>query len=99
MTDENDLERAKLNTETATIPWRELQRHFAAGRVVWVADTLDLVEVATLVMRDNKAAVQPWIEQQWLRAVTDAEAAQWYENDASLWAVVVSPWVLVQQKK
>ncbi|MGB9094307.1 MAG: DUF2288 family protein, partial [Gallionella sp.] len=29
--------------------------------------------------------------------VSDEQAAVWYRDDAVLWAVVVSPWVLVQQ--
>jgi hypothetical protein len=28
--------------------------------------------------------------------VTDEQAAAWIETDALVWAVVVSPWVLVQ---
>jgi hypothetical protein len=28
--------------------------------------------------------------------VSDEQATVWYESDALLWAVVISPWVLVQ---
>lgn len=38
-----ELLRAKLNLETSQIPWRELQRYFAAGMVVVVSDTLDQI--------------------------------------------------------
>ena len=47
---EKDVElRQKVNRETARLPWSELMRHFASGNVVWVADELDLVEVAVRV--------------------------------------------------
>ncbi|MEK6748411.1 MAG: DUF2288 domain-containing protein [Pseudomonadota bacterium] len=98
MIDDGNLERAKLNLETAIIPWRELLRHFAAGRVVQVASELDLVEVATQFMRDNKSAVEHWLQQSLVNKVSDAQAEQWHNADAQLWAVVVSPWVLVQMR-
>ena len=44
--DQDALERARINQETARLPWRELQRFFAQGRVIAVAPELDLVELA-----------------------------------------------------
>jgi len=29
--------------------------------------------------------------------VTDAQAITWFEQDAAVWAVVVKPWILVQE--
>jgi hypothetical protein len=34
---ERELERARIVSETARIPWLELQRFFAAGKVMLVA--------------------------------------------------------------
>ena len=96
---DNQLLRSKLNMETARVPWSELLRHFAAGNVVYVADNLDLVEVAFQMSQDNKALLQPWIEQQLIARASDAQASGWLEQSAELWAVVVHPWVLVQQNK
>lgn len=96
---DNRLLRNKLNMETARVPWIELQRHFAAGSVICIADSLDLIEVAFQMSQDNKAMLQPWIEQQQVARATDAQARQWQEQNAELWAVVCSPWVLVQQNK
>lgn len=96
---DNPLLRSKLNMETGRVPWTELLRHFAAGNVVYVADDLDLVEVAYQMSQDNKAMLQPWIEQQLVARASDAQAEAWLEAEAELWAVVVHPWVLVQQNK
>jgi len=91
--------RMKLNRETGKISWQELEKHFASGNVVYVSPELDLIEVAYQVSQDNKAAVEPWVTAQQLSPATDAQAVQWYEQNAELWAVVVAPLILVQPIK
>ena len=59
---ENDTElRLKVNRETARLPWTELLKHFASGNVVWVANSLDLVDVAVRVSHDDKANIARWM--------------------------------------
>ncbi len=89
--------KAKLNMETASINWLELQRYFAAGRVVHVSQGADLVEVALQLSLDNKDRFQEWIAGGVVSGVTEEQAQQWYDEKADLWAVVVAPWVLVQE--
>lgn len=91
--------RAKVNLETARIAWKELQRFFASGSAIAVAADLDLVEVAFQISEDNKKQVAEWLSGGKIGAVTDAQALAWYEADADVWAVVVSPYVLVQEVK
>jgi len=97
--DEAALLRAKLNGETSRMPWRELLRFFAGGNVLAVQDGIDLVDVAVRMAQDDKAAVAAWLEADCIRPVSDDQARAWLEADASLWAVVVKPWVLVQHSK
>ena len=87
----------KLRLETATIAWSDLQRFFAAGKVIVVAAGTSLVEVAAQLHNDNKHTFQQWIDKNTVAAVSDEQAKHWFETDATLWAVVVSPWVLVQE--
>lgn len=94
----DEVLRTKLNGETARFAWKELQRFFATGAVIAVADGLDLVEVALQIARDNKAAVEQWMAAGQLGQVSDTQAQAWLENDAALWTVVVKPWILVQQR-
>jgi hypothetical protein len=97
---ENDTElRLKVNRETARLPWTELLKHFASGNVVWVADTLDLVDVAVRVSHDDKANIAQWMNAGLLAKVSDEQAQGWLDDNAQLWAVVVSPFILVQQQK
>ncbi|MBO0611937.1 DUF2288 domain-containing protein [Thiothrix fructosivorans] len=89
----------RLNLETARITWSELERYFASGKVIHVAATLDLIEVATSIAEDNAAAVKQWMEAQQVDVLNDATTLQWVEQQPdNLWAVVLAPWVLVQAR-
>ena len=96
MTPENILH-AKLNLETAAIAWTELQRFFATGVVFNVATELDLVDVAVQISNDNRAAVEAWLNSDKLARVSDELALKWFEQNATVWSVVVKPWILVQE--
>ncbi len=91
-----EIYRTKVNLETAQIAWRELQRFFASGVAIAVSVDLDLVEVAFQISENNQAQVVQWMEAGQVARVTDEQALAWYEADAVVWAVVVSPYVLVQ---
>jgi len=93
---ERELERAKIISETAKIPWLELQRFFAAGKVMLVAAELDLVDVAYAFQLDAIEQVKTWTESRQVSPVNDDQAKLWVASDALLWAVVIKPWVLVQ---
>ncbi|EXJ17078.1 DUF2288 domain-containing protein [Imhoffiella purpurea] len=92
-----ELERVKLNQETARIAWTELQRFFAQGTVIWVSADLDLVEMGQRFTRDDAQGVAAEMERGAIARVGDDQARAWLQADASLWALVVRPWILVQE--
>lgn len=96
--DNNDPEllRHKINSETAQIPWKELQRYFAGGKTRVIHPQLDLVEVAFQLSQDNARQVEDWVERGMIQPVSNDQARQWYEANEHLWACVVAPWVLIQ---
>lgn len=94
--DRSEVFRAKVNLETSQIAWKELQRFFAGGTALFVSPELDLVEVAFQMSEDNAIQVQQWASAGKLGKVSDEQALAWFETDAIVWAVVVSPYVLVQ---
>jgi hypothetical protein len=97
---ENDTElRAKINLETARLPWAELERHFAQGSVIYVSEELDLIDVAVRVSHDDKVSIATWMAAGQIGKVTDIQAQTWAQSEASLWASVVSPFILVQPEK
>ncbi len=91
-----DLEKVKVNLETSSIAWAELQRFFAAGLAISVSDALDLVEVAYQFSQDNKVQVEQWLNAGLIGRVSDEQAGNWIADNREVWAVVVRPWVLVQ---
>lgn len=89
---------AKLLGETAKISWQELQPFFAKGALLWVAPELDLVAVAEAMAQNDKACVSAWLEAGTLEKLGESRAADLVERDPELWAVVVSPWVVFQER-
>lgn len=97
MSESDALLRVKLNAETGRLVWRELERHFARGVVILVAPGLDLVEVALQISRDNKDQVAAWLQAGQVRRADSEDARSWHQDRSRFWAVVVAPWVLVQE--
>lgn len=91
--------RLKLNRETSKIPWSELQKFYARGEVIAIAAGNDLIDVAVKISEDNKAVVEEWLANGVISQVNDQQAKVWHDLDVSLWAVVISPWILVQEVK
>lgn len=85
-----------LNAQTAKIEWPELVKHFARGVVIKVDPALDLINVASRIIDDDKAAVEAWMASGQLANASDDDARAWTETQPTFWAVVVAPWVLVQ---
>ena len=93
----SDILRAKLNLETAQLAWPELERHFARGDVIKVAVGVDLVETALHVAENNAATVQEWLTSGRIARAELTDAEDWHARQPMFWAVVVAPWVLVQE--
>ncbi|MBN4081922.1 MAG: hypothetical protein COC05_00135 [Gammaproteobacteria bacterium] len=91
-----DVEKGKINLETAKITWKELERFFAAGAVVYVAPELVLIDVAHALSQDDAEQFKLWMNDGKVEHVSDRQAIKWHEDDATVWSVVVKPWVLVQ---
>lgn len=91
--------RDRMNLETARITWPELENHFARGKVIQVTPELDLIEVAACIIEDNAPLLKQWMNAQQVGQLPDGTAKDWVERQPdNLWAVVVAPWVLVQER-
>ncbi|MGH1487118.1 MAG: DUF2288 domain-containing protein [Cellvibrionaceae bacterium] len=89
---------SQLNLETAQVDWSELERFFAAGMLVHIDASLDLIDVAVEISQDNKSFVEKHMNAGTVKPVEDSQAIQWQQNQTRLWAVVIKPWVFVQEK-
>jgi len=92
------MSKKDINLETSQIPWHELQRFFASGLAISVNSNIDLVDVAYQFSVDNKTQVEQWLTEKIVAPVSDQQALRWYEENTNVWAVVIKPWVLVQEK-
>ena len=88
-----------LNAQTGRIGWEELQRHFARGVVIRVAEDMDLVQVAARVAADDVDQVRRWLADGSVRRAVTEDARAWHSRKAGFWAVVSAPWVLVQEAR
>lgn len=86
---------AYLNNETGKINWKELQPHFARGALLHLETGFDLIDTAAALIRDDKSAIFPMIEEGVLGKLADEKAQSFADHDR-FWAVVVAPWVLIQ---
>ncbi|TBU84460.1 DUF2288 domain-containing protein [Phytopseudomonas dryadis] len=89
---------AKLLGETAPIRWQELQPFFARGVLLWVDSAQDLVAVAEALAENQRQTVAQWLDGGIVAALDDSRADDLLNRDPQLWAVVVAPWVLVQER-
>ena len=88
----------KLNLETATIEWKDLQVFFAQGKLLVVSKDSDLVSVASIIADNKLSALESLIETQQIAFATPAWVKEHCQENSLLWAVVVSPYVVTQLK-
>lgn len=96
MNDKDDIVRGKINLETAKVTWKEVERLFASGKVIFVDESLDLIEVGLCLTRDDEPLLKQWVDNKQVYPLTRKQAIRWHKNHSEKWATVVKPWVLVQ---
>jgi len=90
-------EKAKIVAETATAPWKELERFYAKGVLILVDESLDLVEVGYAISSDDTEQIRQWMQSGLLKRTFDPQAIAWEKENTHVWTVVIRPWILVQQ--
>lgn len=88
----------KLNRDTAKIRWSALSSYKQNESIIEVGNDLDLIDVACEFVNDNTAQVKRWLESGLLIKIDETTIQAWTLADPEVWAVVVPPWILIQQK-
>ncbi|WP_353191576.1 DUF2288 domain-containing protein [Pandoraea pnomenusa] len=88
----------RLLGETAKIDWKDLESFFARGVLLYVSPGVDLVSVAEAVANDDTPTVSQWLSSGMVQRMQGDQAADFAARTPELWAVVVAPWVLVQER-
>jgi hypothetical protein len=99
MTDQASTLYAKLLGETATIEWKALERFWAKGDLIWVDPTLDLIEVAQAMAENRSETFATWRNAGTVGPLSAEQALDLQSRDPEIWAVVVSPFIVIQEKK
>lgn len=99
MTDQASTLYAKLLGETATIEWKALERFWAKGDLIWVDPSLDLIAVAEAMAENRGEIFAKWRNDGAVAPVSAEQALDLQSRDPVIWAVVVSPFVVIQEKK
>lgn len=89
--------RAHLHGETSKLPWVDLEKHFARGVVFKVEKGTDILDVAIIMSRDDKDSLEQLINDKKVQGAEIEDAKKWHETEASLWTIVIAPFVLVQE--
>lgn len=96
---EQEINRETINFETAKISWKELEVYYASGNVISVSPELDLIDVALVITKDNATQLKAWMDNGQIDSVTDTQAKEFANTAATVWAVVIKPWILIQATK
>jgi hypothetical protein len=98
MTDETEATRARLEESAGPVLFSDLRAHLARDAVLLVSPRVSIVECGVAIARDDAPAVERWITSGELRRPTAEERAAWAASTDARWtAVVVQPFVLVQE--
>jgi hypothetical protein len=90
--------RDALAATLGPVTFGDLRAHVVRGAVIVVAPSLDLLDVAVCVAKDDKTAVGAWIEAGLLGKPSANQLAAWSAfTEPRLRSVVVAPYVLVQE--
>lgn len=96
LSEDQEITRETINLETAKIAWKDLEVYYAADNVISVSAELDLTEVALQITEDNAESLKNWMTKGKIDVVTDSQAKAFHDTEASIWAVVIKPWILIQ---
>ncbi|MFZ0152864.1 DUF2288 domain-containing protein [Pseudomonas sp.] len=99
MTDQPSTLYAKLLGETAVIEWKALERFWAKGDLIWVDPSLDLIEVAQAMAENRGETFAAWRNAGTVGPVSAEQALDLQSRYPEIWAVVVSPFIVIQEKK
>ncbi len=92
-----DATRLRLEETLGQVQFSDLRAHLDRDAVFVVEGTLSLVDCAVSVAMDDVELIQEWITSGELRKPSRQERADWPSRQSPpWWAVVVAPYVLVQ---
>ena len=87
----------ELKGECAPVFYKEIEKFFAKGMLVFVTNELDIINVALAIQNDKTEQMEQWIKDKQVIRVHDEHAISWSKTNEPLMAITAVPWVLVQE--
>jgi len=94
-----DSIRKKLEGEAGTADWKVLEPHFLRGAIIIIAPDLDIIDVGVKVATDDAAQIEAWMKGGKIAKPGQTDADRWEKAGTEVTALVVAPFVLVQQRQ
>ena len=94
--DTSDLE-AKLEKYTGEVDWSYLKKHYESGALIYVDSSLKLAAVGKAISEDDTESISAWKKSGDIVQPSEPHAAYWEESKLTFLALVVSPFVLIQE--
>jgi hypothetical protein len=87
----------QLLEELAEVAWSDLIPHAQRDAIIFVSDSLNLIEVAEAIASDNVQLVQNWIVTKLIEKPTQEQLSSWNSLPTSVFnTLIVQPFVLIQ---
>jgi hypothetical protein len=88
--------KTQLSEQLADSEWTDLIPHAKRDALIVVNDSLDMLEVAEAIAKDNVMLVQQWISQQLIHKPSAEELNLWNDNPTQTFStLIVQPFVLI----
>jgi hypothetical protein len=93
--------RSELEKNIDAATWEWLMPHDERDVIIWVDQSIDLLDVGMAIAQDQTQAVQHWIAEQVIAKPSEAQKSRWRSGsgDFQFSALIVQPYVLIQEQK
>lgn len=85
-----------LRKEIMMVPYVELEPHVQRASVIEVDESLDFLEVALSIAKDDKALISALIMKKLLNRATENDYNRWKNDKRFFNFIILQPYVLVQ---
>jgi len=89
--------RETLESESGTITWQELEKHFARGVLRVVSEDSKLIDIALFIAENNTDEITSALANNNILEPNSSQAKNWQQKNSSFLSVVVAPFVLIQE--
>ena len=87
----------RLEKYTGEVDWPYLKKHYQSGALIYVDPALNITEVGRAIAEDDTETIKTWKKSGDIIQPSAPHAAYWEESGDTFLALVVSPFVLMQQ--